>query len=305
MVVDFEEFCIWMYVLVDDFWQQVPAAAKPQRGPRPACSDRELLTLLLVGECLGWDQETELLAHWQRHRDLFPHLPSRSRLNRRRRALALGLNWLRRLVLRHLDLAGDRQCVIDGLPLPVVKLPYVPGASREWAAHAAAYGYVHPTQAPIYGYKLHGLLTLTGVIRDFVLVPANTPDTAAAADLLELQTDLAVLGDKGYRSAPLQAELAERQGVHLQALTRRNETARELPAMRRLLRHFRQIIETVHAQLSEQFHIKENHAHSFWGLCARLYTKLTAHTLCVYLNRLLGETSWLHIKRLAFVVPEN
>jgi hypothetical protein len=33
---------------------------------------------------------------------------------------------------------------------------------------------------------------------------------------------------------------------------------------------------------------------------ARLYTKLTAHTLCVYLNRLLGEINWLQIKRLAF-----
>jgi hypothetical protein len=39
---------------------------------------------------------------------------------------------------------------------------------------------------------------------------------------------------------------------------------------------------------------------SFWGLCARLYTKLTAHTLCLYLNRLLGNPDWLQIKGLAF-----
>jgi len=45
-----------------------------------------------------------------------------------------------------------------------------------------------------------------------------------------------------------------------------------------------------------------NHAHSSWGLCVRLYTKLAAHTLHVYLNRLLGNPEWLRIKQLAFPV---
>jgi hypothetical protein len=70
--------------------------------------------------------------------------------------------------------------------------------------------------------------------------------------------------------------------------------------VRRLINHVRQMIETVNGQLTEQFQIETNHAHSFWGLCARLYTKLTAHTLCIALNRLLGNPDWLRIKRLAF-----
>jgi hypothetical protein len=37
-------------------------------------------------------------------------------------------------------------------------------------------------------------------------------------------------------------------------------------------------------------------------LCARLYTNLTAHTLCIQLNRLLGNPDWLQIKRLAFPI---
>ena len=36
------------------------------------------------------------------------------------------------------------------------------------------------------------------------------------------------------------------------------------------------------------------------GLCARLYTKLTAHTLCIYINRLLGQEDYLQSKKLAF-----
>jgi hypothetical protein len=62
----------------------------------------------------------------------------------------------------------------------------------------------------------------------------------------------------------------------------------------------RQLIETVNGQLSEQFHVEINHAHTFRGLCTRLYTKLTAHTLCIYLNRLVGRQDFLQIKALAF-----
>jgi hypothetical protein len=32
---------------------------------------------------------------------------------------------------------------------------------------------------------------------------------------------------------------------------------------------------------------------SFRGLRARLYTKLTAHTLCIHINRLLGKLDFL------------
>jgi len=64
----------------------------------------------------------------------------------------------------------------------------------------------------------------------------------------------------------------------------------------------RQIIETVNGQLSEQFNIEQNHAHTFWGLCTRLSMKLTAHTLCIYLNRLLGKPDFLQINALAFPI---
>jgi hypothetical protein len=70
-------------------------------------------------------------------------------------------------------------------------------------------------------------------------------------------------------------------------------------------RHFnvvRQLIETVNGQLTQQFNIETNRAHTFGGLCARLYAKLTAHTLCVYINRLMGKPDFLRIKSLAFPI---
>ena len=52
-----------------------------------------------------------------------------------------------------------------------------------------------------------------------------------------------------------------------------------------------------------QLHVETNHAHSLCGLAARRYNKLTAHTLGVWLNRLLGVADVLHLKARAF--PNN
>ena len=298
MIEDFEGFCTAMYTLVDDLWRQVaPLFRRP--GPEPACSDSELLTMALVGECCGWDEETVLVAKWRAYRHLFPVQLERSRFNRRRRALRLGVNALRRLVLRALDVAADRQCALDSLPVPVVQFHLVPGAAREWAGHGAAFGVVSSKKQWIYGYKLHLLVTLGGVILDCELAPANAPEAQVGAELLAGHADLLVIGDKGYLHAGLAAELAAERGVTLLTPRRANQKAQLPPALSRLLNHFRQIIETVNGQLADQFGIERNRAHSFWGLQTPLYTKLTAHTLCLSLNRLSGAQDWLQIKHLA------
>ena len=301
MIADFDDFCTWMYVLIDDLWQPIQHLF-PRPGPKSDCSDSELITLAIVGECRGWDMETNLISEWQSYRHLFPHLPERSRFNRRRRNLMGAINLIRQSVLRVLDVAHDHQCVIDSLPVPVVEFHLVPTASREWAAHGATFGKVPTKQQTIYGYKLHLLITLGGVILDFVLAPANAHDGTVGFELLEEHTDLTVVGDKAYINAERTQALEAQRRLSVLTLPRANQKRQVSAAHRRVLNQARQIIETVNGQLDEQFHIETNHAHSFWGLCARLYTKLAAHTLCLYLNRLLGNSDFLQIKHLAFPI---
>jgi hypothetical protein len=301
MITDFEDFCLHLYVLVDDLWAQIGWRYR-RPGPAPACSDSELITLVLAGECRGWDQETELLTAWQAYRGLFPVLPERSRLNRRRRALQHAINDLRRVALSVLDLADERQAAIDSLPVPVMHFHLVPSSSNTstWRAAGAAFGKVCSKKQTIFGYKLHLLVTLGGVILDFALAPANEHDLTVGADLLADHRDLLVLGDKAYYSAPVAAALWAAGGVRLFALPRASLRVQLPPGVIALHTRCRQIIETVNEQLSEQLHLEANHAKTFWGLCARLYSKLTAHTLCIYLNRLLGYPDYLQIKPLAF-----
>ena len=299
MITDFDGFVTWMFVLVDDIWQQIgPLYKRP--GPQPACSDSELMTMALVGECREWDKETNLVGEWRNYRHLFPILPERSRFNRRRCNLMGAINHIRRMVLAVLDVAEDKQCVIDSLPIQVVQFHLVPSSTGDWDAHGATFGRCATKKRTIYGYRLNLLITVGGTILDFELMSANADERDAARDLLETRRDLTVIGDKGFISAELATDLLERCNIRLVTLPRANQKQQVSPQVRRLVNQVRQIIETVNGQLTEQFQIEINHAHSFSGLCARLYTKLTAHTLCIYLNRLLGNPEWLRIKQLAF-----
>lgn len=300
MIHDFDDFCLWTYVVVDDIWQQLAWWFR-RPGPAPTtCSDSELLTMALVGECRGWDLETVMLAEWREHRDLFPNVPTQSRVNRRRRNLMAAFNIVRQAILRCLDLAADTACIIDSLPVPAVEFHLVPGATGDWQAHGARFGRVASKKQVIFGYRLHLLITLNGVILDFELAPANVTDLTIGCELLAQHTDLTVLGDKAYIGAPQAAELWAHNRIRLLTLPRRNQQVQVSAAVEHLHSAIRQRIETVNDQLAEQFHVEINHAHTFWGLGTRLYTKLAAHTLCIYLNRVLGNVDFLHIKRLAF-----
>lgn len=299
MITDFDDFCTWMYAIIDDIYKSNSSLFK-RPGPKPTCSDSELITMVIVGECRGWDVETDMISQWQEHRDLFPHIPERSRFNRRRRNLMPAINFIRRVVLTTLDVAQDRQCTIDSLPVPVVQFHLVPSSTGDWAAYGATFGKVPSKKITIYGYKLHLLVTLGGVILDFELAPANASDLPVGAELLAEHTDLDVIGDKAYISIEVATELYGTNRIRIITLPRRNQKRQMPKAIKHLINSVRQIIETVNGQLTEQFNIQKNHAHSFWGLCTRLYTKLTAHTLCIYINRLLGKPDFLQIKGLAF-----
>jgi hypothetical protein len=87
-------------------------------------------------------------------------------------------------LLAQLEAAQDQQCVIDSLPIPVVQFHLVPSSTADWPAYEATFGKVPTKKQTIYGYKLHMLVTLGGLIVDFELAPANATDLAVGAELL-------------------------------------------------------------------------------------------------------------------------
>lgn len=152
----------------------------------------------------------------------------------------------------------------------------------------------------ILGFKLPMLITMGGLIIDFELAPASERDLAVGRELLAENDNRIVIGDKAYVSAPTGEELWQYNRIRLLTKTRKNQKKQIPTFVSRIYDAVRQIIETVTSQLNAQFSIETNHAHTLRGLCARLYTKLTAHTLCIHINRLLGVPDYLQIKQLAF-----
>lgn len=292
MIQTFEDLCTYAYVIVDELFQASVHPRDHRPGPRSTFSDSELITLTLVAELVGLDNETVFLDYVARnHRSLFPLLPGNSRYNRRRRALGEATNTIRRHLLGFLLalLPPDERplCVIDSLPLPVVGFHHARGQHR-WYGWAR-YGYNATKKQTFSGFKLHLLTTADGIITDFALAPAHLTDGTFTDQLLRDKTDLLALGDKAYINALLQAELREVHGVTLLTPHRENQLMQMPQGLARLVSHFRQMVETINSQLAGQFTIEQNKARSMSGLLARVQAKLAAHTLGQYLNVMTGQ----------------
>lgn len=292
MIEDFVDLCTYVYVATDEAYQRVVAPYDTRPGPRSGFSDSELLTVSIVAELVGLDAETRCLAYLRRnHPALFPLLPDRSRYNRRRRQLAEPTNRIRGAVMERLwqvlEEEGRDLCAIDSVPVPAVGFHHARHDHR-WYGEAE-YGRVAAKKQTVYGFKLHLLISASGLVLDFALVPANEADSTLAEQLLIDKAGLTVLGDKGYIDGPLHQLLAARNGVTVLTPRRKNQQAQLPTALTRAINQARQIIETINSQLVGQLALQRNRAKSVWGLATRVHAKLAAHTLGLYLNYLAGR----------------
>ena len=197
MITDFDDLCLWTYVIVDDILIKLaPLCRRP--GPPPRCSDSELIAMVLIAECKGWDIETQLLSEFSQHPHLFPILPCQSRFNRRRRNLGAIINRIRQMLLSDIETASENLCIIDSLPIPVIQFHLAPASSNNWSGYGADYGRVESRKQTIFGYKLIMLVTARGVIVDFELAPASETDLSVGYELLSGHQNKQVTGDKAY-----------------------------------------------------------------------------------------------------------
>lgn len=287
MIGDFVDLCTHVYVVTDEVYQRVVAPYDTRPGPRAGFTESELLTVSIVAELVGLEAETRCLAYLRRnHPGLFPLLPERSRYNRRRRQLAEAANRIRGAVMERLwwvlEAEGADLCAIDSVPVPVVGFHHARHDHR-WYGEAE-YGRVASKKQTSYGFKLHLLVSASGLILDFALVAANEADGTLAEQLLIDKAGLTVLGDKGYVNAPLHQLLAWRNGVTVLTPRRRNQKQQLPEVLTRAINEARQIVETVNSQLVNQFALQRNRAKSVGGLATRVAAKLAAHTLGLYLN---------------------
>jgi Transposase DDE domain len=284
--VDLDELIVGAFCTIDDALKDVPASRLRTRGPAPALADSEVLTLEVVGEFLGLDQDVAIYRYFRWHYGhFFPALQRVHRTTFVRQAANLwaAKEWLWHAVLQQVP-HDPTFALVDSFPLPICQFARAYRCRR--FRGEAAYGKDQLMRQTFYGFRVHVRLCWPGLISRFVLAPANVSEPAAATWLAE-QTRGVLLGDRNYW-APAVAEDLRAGGVRLLAPYR---TAQHdpWPAWSSLLSRIRYRIDTLFGQLAERFHSKKVWARDSWHLWSRLLRKVLSHTLTVSLNQAAPE----------------
>jgi hypothetical protein len=293
--VDLERFMIAVYCLLDEGlcdlhadpdWRRIR-----QRGPAPTLADAEVLTMEVVGEFLGLDQDVALYQYFRRHHaDLFPALRQVHRTTFARQAANLWVVkeqlWGR--LLDRLPHDPALSCV-DSVPVPVCRFGRAWGCSR--FRGEAAFGRDTGSKATFYGFRDHLRISWPGVVRAISIAPANVHDRDLVPELVEGATGQ-VLGDRNYWDPKLTAALAP-AGITLLAPFKKRASDPD-PAGSRVLTRTRWRIETVAAQFVERYHLKRLWARDAWHLTSRVLRKVLSHTVavCLCLERNLPPLSF-------------
>ena len=284
-----DDLIITAFCLIDDVLKEILANKRlRQRGPMPLLADSEVLTMEVVGEYLELSKDKAIYDYFRRHYShLFPAMAKVHRTTFTRQAANL------REVKRHIwqrllqDISKDEGVhIVDSTPISVCKFPRANRHKlfREWAD----YGHASTEKGLFYGFRLHVLVALPGVIVGFVLAPANIQDTEVVASLVNGQQGV-LLGDRNYWSPRLREEL-EKQGVWLHAAFKKKSSERdEEVGWTFLCGRVRYRIETLFSQLEDRYSVKRVGARDLWHLGNRLIRKVLSHTLAVMLNQALGN----------------
>lgn len=84
-------------------------------------------------------------------------------------------------------------------------------------------------------------------------------------------------------------ELKQCAQIDLQAAVRSNMTETRSEKFIGWLKSTRRLVETVIGQLTARFQIEKIRAHKLWYLTNRIARKVLAHTVCVFINKQIGN----------------
>jgi hypothetical protein len=282
-----DEFIITVFCLVDDLSDEL-LKERPlrQRGFRPLLTDSAVITMEIVGEFLGYDQDKKIWEYFKNHwQHFFPKMPDRSNFVRQSANLHVVKRLLQARLAETLGTHNDRLHIIDGLPMPTCKFARA-HFSRTFKG-AATYGYCATKKERYYGFHGHVVIDSRGVITAATFAAANIDERDVCPELTTKIQGL-LLGDKGFIRPSLTEKLGA-EGLHLQTPVRENMKESRPKSFLRWMMSKRRLVETVIGQLSERFQIEKTRARDLWHQASRFWRKLLAHTVCVKISLDLGH----------------
>lgn len=276
--MDLDTLIVAVFCRVDDALAHVLDGQRlRQRGPDPALTDAEVLTIEVIGEYLKLDCDRAIFDYFCRHYQHF--FPALVRLHRTSFARQAANLWrVKARLWQHLikGLARDEGlCLIDSFPLPVCRFARASRCRR--LREVATFGFDEMAKQTFFGVRVHLRVSHPGIITAFSVETANVHELTVAEELLARAKGFC-LGDRNYHSPGLRAKL---KGRGLQLIAPFRSRKREPKPFPPWLTCVRRRIETVIGQLVERFSARRVWARDAWHFHSRLLRKVLAHTLFV------------------------
>ena len=266
---------------------------KSSVGRKDKMSDIEIVALSLTAEFMSIDSENSLFK--QINQQEISNLLERSQFNKRRRKLFLFSEEIRtKLASRFLEF--EDYFIVDSMPLEICKFSRHNRIKicKDDFETAPSKGFCASQNNWFYGYKLHGVCSISGVFHSLDITKAEVHDVNFLKNIKQQMSDCVLLGDRGYLSESIQLDLFQAVNIKLETPKRRNQKNYKLQPY--IFRKSRKRIETLFSQLCDQFLIRRNYAKTFQGFKTRILAKITALTLVQYINKFIFDRPINNIK---------
>lgn len=262
-------------------------------GRKKKMTDLEIVALSLTAEFMSIDSENSLFKEINEQQ--IPNLIERSQFNKRRRKLFFFLEEVRtKLASRFLEF--EDYFIVDSMPLEICKFSRHNRVKicKDKFETSPSKGYCASQNSWFYGYKLHGVCSVSGFFHSLDITKAEVHDVHFLKNIKQQMSDCVLLGDKGYLSQSIQLDLFQTVNIKLKTPKRNNQ--KDYRPQPYIFRKSRKRIETLFSQLCDQFRIRNNYAKTFEGFKTRILAKITALTLVQYINKFIFDRPINNIK---------
>ena len=262
-------------------------------GRKQKMSDLEVVALSLTAEFMSIDSENSLFK--QLNQAEIPNLIERSQFNKRRRKLFLFSEEIRTKLAKEF-LEFEDYFIVDSMPLEICKFSRHSRIKicKEEFESAPSKGFCASQNNWYFGYKLHGVCSVSGIFHSLDITKAEVHDVHFLKNIKQQMSDCVLLGVRGYLSESSQLDLFQTVKVRLETPKRSNQ--KDYKQQPYIFRKSRKRIETLFSQLCDQFMIRRNYAKSFEGFKTRILAKITSLTLVQYINKFIFDRPINNIK---------
>lgn len=249
---------------------------------KPRLSNIELIAMNLTSEYMGINSECQLFRVLTN--TCLDGLIERSVYNRRKRRLFGLIESIRQSIASKFN-EFENYFIVDSMPIEVCKNSRSSRSKicKENVESIPDKGYCASQKSYYYGYKLHGICSVSGVFHSLDITPASVHDIRYLQDIQQQMKACVLLGDMGYLSTEYQLNLFEKARIKLETPKRKNQ--HDYSPQPYIFRKSRKRIETLFSQLCGQFMIRINYAKTFDGFKTRIISKIAAMTMIQYLNK--------------------